>query len=155
MKSPYLNWPGIVTLMPAEEHYAENETATKAIGAALSTQLEAGDVMLLDGPLGAGKTTLVRGFMEGLGITQGVRSPTFNLIQTFPTDPPVMHADLYRVKSYQGIGIEEYLDSHVCLIEWPDRAEGLVDPKDAWHVSIRFSDSSRWIVVAPPTRPRT
>src|SRR3569832_478619 len=110
----------------AEKEPANVVGATRAIGGSLKGRLTGGDVVLLDGPLGAGKTTLVRGFLEALGITHGVRSPTFNLIQTFETDPPVMHADLYRVASYQGIGLEEYLASHVCFIEWPDRAYGLL-----------------------------
>jgi len=50
-----------------------------------------------------------------------VRSPTFNLMQTFDTEPPVLHVDLYRVASHAGLGIEDYLETHVCLIEWADR----------------------------------
>jgi len=134
-----------------QEVFAPDEAATRAVGASLSQQLRAGDVLLLDGPLGAGKTTLVRGFVEALGVDRAVRSPTFNLIQTFDTEPPVMHADLYRVASYQGIGIEEYLDSHVCLIEWPDRAVGLIDPGACWKLHIDFSGEGRIIGIEPPT----
>jgi tRNA threonylcarbamoyladenosine biosynthesis protein TsaE len=138
-------------MSPLEHHVAENEEATRALGAALSAKLAIGDVVLLDGPLGAGKTTFVRGLVESLGFIGPVRSPTFNLVQTFDTSPPVMHADLYRVSSYQGIGIEEYLDSHLCLIEWPDRATGLVEPTKAWQIHIDFSGQGRIIRVEPPT----
>jgi tRNA threonylcarbamoyladenosine biosynthesis protein TsaE len=113
--------------------------------------LGVGDIVLLDGPLGAGKTTLVRGLLEELGYDKEVRSPTFNLVQVFETQPPVMHADLYRVKSYAGIGIEDYLDTHLCLIEWPDRAAGLVDFESAWRVEIDFEGDGRVIRVRPPS----
>ena len=105
---------------------------------------------MLDGPLGAGKTTIVRGLVEALGVQEPVRSPTFNLIQTFDTQPPIMHADLYRVSSHQGVGIEEYLDSHLCLIEWPDRAIGLLDPDTAWQIHVDFKDDGRMISLRPP-----
>lgn len=122
------------------------------LGAALGARWARGDVVLLTGPLGAGKTTLVRGVLEGLGFHGAVRSPTFNLIQTFETNPPIMHADLYRVASWQGIGIEEYLDSHLCLIEWPDRAAGMIKPELCWQISIEFDGDGRRVQVVKPDR---
>ena len=133
-----------------EIHHPANEAATRTVGAALGKQLRIGDVVLLNGPLGAGKTTLVRGLLEALRHEGPVRSPTFNLVQVFPTDPPVMHADLYRVRSYEGIGLEDYLDTHVCLVEWPDRAEGLVDPRQAWQIQLEFEEPGRKITIVPP-----
>jgi len=124
----------------------------RAFGASLATRLRAGDVVLLYGDLGAGKTTLVRGLLEGLGYVGPVRSPTFNLVQTFPTNPPVMHADLYRVGSYEGIGLEDYLESHLCLIEWPDRATGLVSVEDCWLITIDFEEPGRRVTVENPSR---
>ncbi len=122
----------------------------RALGAELIQGWQVGDVVLLHGDLGAGKTTLVRGALESLGFEEPVRSPTFNLLQQFETDPPVMHADLYRVKSYVGIGVEDYLETHVCLIEWPDRAEGLIDLEECWHVEISFDGPGRIVKVIPP-----
>jgi len=119
----------------------------RALGASLGLRLKAGDVVLLEGELGAGKTTLVRGLLEGLGHLGPVRSPTFNLVQTFDTSPPVMHADLYRVGSYEGIGLEDYLETHLCLIEWPDRATGLIDPELCWRVRIEFLGEGREVTV--------
>jgi len=116
----------------------------------LSQSLAAGDVVLLSGELGAGKTTLIRGVLEALGHHETVRSPTFNLIQTFATSPPVMHADLYRVKSYAGIGIEDYLETHLCLIEWPDRLGSLVDGAACWRVNIEFASDGRSIEIIAP-----
>lgn len=127
-----------------------SEADTRRIGEELSKSLCGGDVVLLSGELGAGKTTLIRGVLEGLGHRGGVRSPTFNLIQAFETSPPVMHADLYRVKSYAGTGIEDYLETHLCLIEWPDRLGDLVDPSSCWRVAIAFVPEGRSIRIARP-----
>lgn len=127
-----------------------DEAAMRALGGKLSARWGVGDVVFLSGPLGAGKTTLVRGLVESLGVREPVRSPTFNLIQTFPTQPPVMHADLYRVASHAGIGIEDYLDTHLCLIEWPDRATGMLSEDEAWSIEIEFAPSGRIVTVRPP-----
>ena len=129
-----------------------DEAATRALGAKLASELSAGDVVLISGVLGAGKTTLVRGLLEALGHAEPVRSPTFNLIQVFDTDPPVMHADLFRVKSHTGIGIEDYLETHLCLIEWPDRAQGLVEPAHCYNVLLAFAENGR---TAEVTRPKS
>lgn len=136
--------------MRVDVRMIETEEEMRALGAGLSRRLTAGDVVLLDGELGAGKTTLVRGLVEALGYHQAVRSPTFNLVQTFPTHPPVMHADLYRVASYEGIGLEDYLDSHLCLIEWPDRAERLFDQERCWRVGIDFTQGGRRVRIEAP-----
>ena len=130
-----------------------DDADTRAWAAELAQRFVAGDVVLLEGPLGAGKTTWVRGLLNGIGYLGPVRSPTFNLIQTFDTLPPVMHADLYRVKSFEGIGLEDYLDTHLCLIEWPDRAEGLIDPADCWHLDIEFEGDGRRATLRPPESP--
>lgn len=122
----------------------------RALGAKMAREWQAGEVVFLEGPLGAGKTTFVRGLLEGLGVEEPVRSPTYNLVQTFDTNPPVLHADLYRVGSYAGIGLEDYLDTHLCLIEWPDRAAGLVRDGEAWLVKIGFSEEGRTVEIRRP-----
>jgi tRNA threonylcarbamoyladenosine biosynthesis protein TsaE len=132
--------------------FSASPEATHKIAGELARTLSEGDVVLLQGPLGAGKTTFVRGLLEALGYDGPVRSPTFNLIQTFDTAPPVMHADLYRVRSWEGIGIEDYLESHVCLIEWPDRAKGLVDAGQCVQVSIEFDGAGRQVRILLPSR---
>jgi tRNA threonylcarbamoyladenosine biosynthesis protein TsaE len=129
----------------------ESEAAMRALGAALAKELSVGDAVMLEGPLGAGKTTLVRGLVESLGYSEPVRSPTFNLIQVFDTSPPVVHADLYRLKSYSGIGLEDYLSTHVCLIEWADRAAGLVEDSEAWHVHLEIDGNARIVTITAPT----
>lgn len=109
-------------------------------------------VVHLSGELGAGKTTLVRGMLAEMGVTEGVRSPTFTLMQVYGTEPPILHVDLYRVKSYQGLGLEDYLDSHLLLIEWPDRAEGLLPADEVWKIQIDFAGEGRRVSVTPPLR---
>lgn len=128
----------------------KSEAAMRALAAEVGKTFRPGDVVLLHGELGAGKTTFVRGYLESLGVTEPVRSPTFNLLQVFDTNPPVMHADLYRVSSYKGIGLEEYLDTHVCFVEWPDRATGLVSQGMCWNVSFEFTPGGRKVTVVPP-----
>jgi tRNA threonylcarbamoyladenosine biosynthesis protein TsaE len=135
----------------SEVHDLKDEAATRALGASMVARLKAGDVVLLEGELGAGKTTFVRGLVEALGHTGPVRSPTFNLLQTFETEPPVLHADLYRLGSHRGTGIEDYLESHLCLIEWPDRAVGLVAEGAAWTIEIAFAGTGRTATVTAPT----
>ena len=120
------------------------------LGAKWAMQLAPGDVAMLEGPLGVGKSTLVRGVLRGLGYSGVVRSPTFNLLQTFETQPPVLHVDLYRVDSYSGLGIEDYLDSHVCLIEWADRAAGLLPESAVWRVTLSFAGRGRRVLMVPP-----
>ena len=128
-----------------------DENAMRSLGAELASRFEAGDLVLLEGELGAGKTTLVRGILAGLGWDQEVRSPTFNLLHTYPSlIPPVVHADLYRVKTWQGIGIEDYLSDWLVLIEWPDRAVGLVQESQAWRIGIEFEGNGRSVTLRGP-----
>lgn len=124
------------------------------LGASLIRRLDADSnlpVVFLSGELGAGKTTLVRGMLGELGVHEGVRSPTFTLMQVYETQPPVLHVDLYRVKSYLGLGLEDYLDSHLVLIEWPDRAAGLIPEHEAWHIGIEFKEPGRRVRLQAPT----
>ena len=117
---------------------------TKALAANFAAGLKPGDVAFIVGELGAGKTTFVRGILESLGHIGPVRSPTFNLLQVFETDPPVLHADLYRLQSARGIGIEDYLDSHVVLIEWPKNDPFLIP---SHRIEIEFDDDGRRISI--------
>lgn len=106
----------------------------------------AGTVVLLDGSMGAGKTTFARGVLEALGHVGAVRSPTFNLLHVYDTVPPVVHADLYRLTSAEGLGLEDYFDTHLCLIEWPDRL-GTLTPTPTWRVEIAFGEGETERVV--------
>jgi len=114
-----------------------DEAATAAAGARLARHLRPGDAILLSGDLGAGKTTLVRGLLHELGHEGEVPSPTFAIVQPYEeVDPPVWHADLYRIESAGELD-ELGLDSlaHAALVvEWPERAGA-----DAWPDALRLS----------------
>jgi tRNA threonylcarbamoyladenosine biosynthesis protein TsaE len=134
-----------------QTEFCPDEAATRRFAAEFGRRLKAGRVVLLEGPLGAGKTTFVKGVLEALGFQGFVRSPTFNLLQTFQTDPPVLHADLYRLTSAQSLGLEEYFDSHLCLIEWPDRLGTVLDKEKCWRVEIDFEGEGRLIRIDEPS----
>jgi tRNA threonylcarbamoyladenosine biosynthesis protein TsaE len=108
----------------------------EAVGAALAGVLRPGDVLALSGELGAGKTTLARGILRGLGLAGEAPSPTFTLVQTYEppeTRLPVWHCDLYRLDDPEEaieLGLDEARASAVLLIEWPERLEAFL-PADA------------------------
>jgi tRNA threonylcarbamoyladenosine biosynthesis protein TsaE len=102
-----------------------NAEATAALGKALARRLEAGDVVFLEGDLGAGKTTLARGLIEAWTGETDAPSPTYTLVQTYEgAAGPLWHMDLYRLKQPDDVlelGLEEALGVALLLIEWPDR----------------------------------
>jgi tRNA threonylcarbamoyladenosine biosynthesis protein TsaE len=107
-----------------------DERATEALGARIAPLLRAGDVLALFGDLGAGKTTLARGVLRGLGFDGEVASPTFPIVLPYEALPlPVWHVDLYRIEDaseLQELALEEALDGGALLVEWPERlGEGL------------------------------
>ena len=99
--------------------------ATAALGARIAPLLEAGETVLLYGPLGMGKSTLARGLIRSLTRPdEDVPSPTFTLVQFYETAPPIAHFDLYRLSRPEEafeIGLDEALDEGCALIEWPER----------------------------------
>ena len=107
--------------MTERDFSSRSEDDTRNLGRKLGECIEPGICVLLYGDLGAGKTVLVRGVGEALGIS-GVRSPSFTLINEYESDSGifVIHSDLYRLDDAASLGLEEYEDS-VLLVEWPDR----------------------------------
>jgi tRNA threonylcarbamoyladenosine biosynthesis protein TsaE len=97
---------------------------TEAAGARLAAELEAGDVVLVSGELGAGKTTFVRGASRALGVSATVTSPTFTIGQLYAGHPDVAHMDLYRLEGAEPGLLEDYLTpDRVGFLEWPELAE--------------------------------
>jgi tRNA threonylcarbamoyladenosine biosynthesis protein TsaE len=97
---------------------------TEAAGARLAAELQAGDVVLVSGELGAGKTTFVRGACRALGVTAKVTSPTFTIGQLYAGQPDVAHLDLYRLEGAEPGLLEDYLTpDRVGFMEWPELAE--------------------------------
>ena len=115
-----------------------DEPAMAWAGAALAGVLQAGDVVALSGPLGAGKTTLVRGVLAALGHDGEVPSPTFAIVQPYEAARvPVTHADLYRLEDpseLEELGLEDQLQGGALLVEWPERAG-----EAAWPQALRLS----------------
>ena len=104
---------------------------TEAAGAELAARLEPGDVVLVSGELGSGKTTFVRGACRALGIPDPVTSPTFTIGQVYAGSPEVAHLDLYRLESLAGEDpalLDDYLTpDRVAFVEWPGIAEPAID----------------------------
>ncbi len=99
---------------------------TEAAGEALGGRLRRGDVVLLTGDLGAGKTTLVRGIARGAGSDAPVASPTFQLVRVYPGRVQLAHVDLYRIDNpaeLAELGLEELADQGAVVVEWGDRLE--------------------------------
>ncbi len=130
-----------------------NEQETIAAAARLATSAKAGDVFLLDAPMGAGKSVFARGFIRALcGQDKDVPSPTFTLVQTYECDTAQLwHFDLYRLETPDevlNIGWDDALSGDaICLIEWPQKA-GEYLPPHAQHISIEITgENARRICV--------
>jgi tRNA threonylcarbamoyladenosine biosynthesis protein TsaE len=106
---------------------SDSAAETEAVGARLAAGLGPGDVVVVSGELGAGKTTLVRGACRALGVEGPVTSPTFTIGQRYSGRLPISHLDLYRLGSLEGEDpalLEDYLDgATVAFLEWPAVAE--------------------------------
>jgi tRNA threonylcarbamoyladenosine biosynthesis protein TsaE len=97
---------------------------TEAAGEELGRRLRRGDLVLLKGELGAGKTTFVRGVARGTGSTSAVASPTFQLVRIYPGRQQLAHVDLYRLEKgddLSDLGLDELLDSGAVVVEWGER----------------------------------
>jgi tRNA threonylcarbamoyladenosine biosynthesis protein TsaE len=109
----------------------ENEQQTLAFGKKIASHSSGLHIIYLNGVLGAGKTTLTRGILQGLGYTGAVKSPTYTLVETYVLNSRTLHHfDLYRIHDaheLEDMGFRDYLTiDTLCLIEWPDRINNLV-----------------------------
>lgn len=126
----------------------KNVEETLAFGRKFASKLASGDVVLLRGELGAGKTTLVQGILEGLQVNDTAQSPTFSYLHAYGN---IYHFDLYRLKSpkdFVGLGFEEFLHdpTTIKLIEWPERLGNLA-PTHYWDVRLTHAGHERLIEV--------
>ncbi len=117
--------------------------ATTRLAQFIAPHLRQGDVLLLDGPIGAGKThfarALIQARLQAVGRAEDVPSPTFTLVQVYETDLEIWHADLYRLTHPHDaldLGLDQAMQDALCLIEWPDRL-GRLRPSDA--LTLRFA----------------
>ena len=133
-----------------------DETATLLLGAEIARALHPGLIIFLHGELGAGKTTFARGILRGLGYQGKVKSPTYNLIELYKISRLYLyHFDLYRFEDpteWEDTGFREYFNpASICVVEWPQKAEGLLPPADLTFL-FRLSDTGRIVEIKADTQ---
>ncbi len=126
---------------------AGNESELEGVGSALAKSLSLGDIIFLEGELGAGKTTVSRGILRGFGYRGIVASPTYTLLELYElTFHRIAHFDLYRITAaneLEGIGFRDYLDGEtICLIEWPENGAGFL-PAPTLRIILEYAEVGR------------
>ena len=129
--------------------------AMQSLGNRIAAALQPGDVVALSGGLGAGKTTLARAVIAGLGYTGEVPSPTFAIVELYEPPAlriPVVHADFYRLKhpaEAQEIGLDDYREGAALLAEWPESAGGFAHEPGCLSIMLESADEGRIAIVEP------
>ena len=131
----------------------KDEVEMRQLGAKLAAACDSGGVIGLRGNLGTGKTTLVRGALESLGVSSGIRSPTYTLVEYYDLAPLcIAHFDLYRLadgEELEYLGYRDYLNAAtLCLIEWPERAEGYLS-NIGLEININYDVDGRLVELTP------
>ena len=130
-----------------------SEEETNILASQLASKLLPGAIVLLNGDMGAGKSVFARGIIQSLGYRGAVTSPTFTLMNEYPTEPNVYHFDLYRLKSYDqlyDIGYDEYVYSDgISLIEWSEKMEHLLPENYVEIIIEKLDPSTRRITIIP------
>lgn len=130
-------------------------TAMEQFGAAIARQLRAGDVVALSGGLGAGKTTLARAIIAGLGHAGEVPSPSFAIVELYEPPAvrlPLVHADFYRLarpEEADEIGLDDYRLGAALLAEWPENAGGFGHEAACLSITLEVADDGRIAIVQP------
>lgn len=125
---PFQKVTGRIVSEIQKEIMSRSESETVEIGRKIGTLLAGGEMILLKGPLGAGKSVIARGIARGLGITVPVRSPSFNLMREYVGRLVLRHWDLYRIESgFDELGLAESLDENsAVIVEWADKWSDLI-----------------------------
>lgn len=127
--------------------------AMERLGQKIAALLRPGDVVALSGGLGAGKTTLSRTILAGLGHQSEVPSPTFTIVEMYDhLTPPVVHADFYRLDDpaeAEQLGLEDYREGAALLAEWPEKAGGFANEAGCLQITLEIADGGRLAVVKP------
>jgi tRNA threonylcarbamoyladenosine biosynthesis protein TsaE len=118
-----------------KQFIAENEEGTHTIASALAKACFPGLIIFLQGPLGAGKTSFARGFIQSLGYAEKIKSPSYTIAESYSmADWTLHHLDLYRIHhplELDSIGIQDYFDGEaITLVEWPEHGDGMLPPAD-------------------------
>ena len=133
------------------EFISNSDSDTKELAAKITSFLKPGDVVLLTGDLGAGKTTFVGGALLSLGYKDHVVSPTFNILKCyFEVKPPVFHIDAYRLEDQNhDIGLEEFIEGNgITFIEWPIYIPELIPARHLEISLVRIDDNKRRIIIS-------
>lgn len=130
-----------------------NEAATLKLGQQLAQIISVGMIIYLQGELGAGKTTLVRGLLQGFGHQGKVKSPTYALVEPYEQlSLPIYHFDLYRLddpESLEMIGLRDYLSPNsICVFEWPNKGVGFI-PKPDLTFALECKSKGREAIIVP------
>ncbi len=143
-----------------KKHVTKSASETQDIAKKIAKDRKGGDIILLKGDLGSGKTTFTKGFAKGLGIEDEIVSPTFTLMQIYKIEDStfvsslgreklkiknLVHVDTYRLENEDQlieIGIEDYLgdENSICIIEWPEKIEELLEGKKTTCLEIKHVD---------------
>ncbi len=135
---------------------SSSEQETKNIAKEIAASLQGGDIVLLTGELGAGKSTFTRGVAEYFNITENVTSPTFTLMNIYPIEnnkiKQLVHIDTYRLENEQQlveIGAEDYLGAPntLCFVEWPEKIQNLIKEKKIVKIKIEHTNGGRNIII--------
>lgn len=123
--------------------FSKNENESIDLGYKLGLLLENPSTILLEGDLGAGKTTFTKGIGKALGVEKTINSPTFTIMKCYKGKYPLYHLDLYRLNGVnQEFDLEEYIDSGIAVIEWPHQADELL-PKEYLRIIITIENDKR------------
>jgi tRNA threonylcarbamoyladenosine biosynthesis protein TsaE len=126
---------------------SSSASETEALGAEIAAELRPGDVVVVSGDLGAGKTTLIRGACRALGVEEPIVSPTFTIGRRYTGRVPISHLDLYRLADLEGEEpalLDDYLDDRtVSFVEWPAVADGRLGARAPVEVRIEHSGGDR------------
>jgi tRNA threonylcarbamoyl adenosine modification protein YjeE len=129
--------------------------ATARLGSALASSCVLGDYIALDGPLGAGKTSLVRALVATLGGDPAVvASPTFTLLNRYEARFPIVHVDAYRLQgaaALAGLGFDEMAESGLGIVEWASLVPGAFPAAYTWRIVLDHRPTGRTALVEPPT----
>ena len=139
----------------------ETLETTRTLGRCLAKELSPGAILLLSGPLGAGKTSLVQGLAKGLGVTEPITSPTFALAQHYPQGTAkLVHLDLYRLEhpaSADELFLQEEEEARatgaLMAVEWPERLS--LDLPEAWRLELRHQNQGRLAQLTSPRKAST
>lgn len=133
--------------MNKDQFVTNSAEETEELGKSLATLLEPGNVLTLEGDLGAGKTTFTKGIAKGLGINRTVNSPTFTLVKEYEGRIPLYHMDVYRLEnSDEDIGFDEYFNGKgITVIEWASIIEDYL-PEDRLDIKIQYNQEDSRVI---------